>query len=119
MIKSYGMLAAGSVLSLTQLLSMFGIAVETNVMLWEITHMWVAPILFGITGLVLWYAYDVAYTNCQDGAFANQADACSLQDAIESEMLEDAVMELSFGATMMEAYEGWMHAQFMAAPAET
>lgn len=98
---------------------MFGVTVETNVMLWEVTHMWVAPILFGIVGILHFLAYDTAYANCQDGTFANQADACSLQSAIETEMLEHSVMELSFGATMMEAYEGWMHAQFMAAPAET
>lgn len=113
------MLAAGSVLTITQLLSMFGVAVETNVMLWEVIHMWVAPILFGSVGIMAFLGYDKAYANCQDGAFANQSDACDLQDAIESEMLHHSVMELSFGATMMEAYEGWMHAQFMAAPAET
>jgi len=34
-------------------------------------------------------------------------------------MLWHAVKELSMGAALMESYEGWMQAQFMALPEET
>merc|ERR1711983_768050 len=71
MISQYGLLAAGSVLTITQLLSMFGIAVETNVMLWHMTMMWVAPILSGVVGMMAWWGYDQAHLNCEDAGYAN------------------------------------------------
>jgi len=71
MIAQYGLLAAGSVLTITQLLSMFGVAVETNVMLWHMATMWISPILFGAVGMMAWWAYDQAYVNCEDSGYAN------------------------------------------------
>jgi len=112
------MLSVGAVLSITQLLSMFGVAVETNVMLWNITMMYLAPVLSGVVGLLAWWGYDQAYTNCADDGYANQADACSVQESIEWEMLAHSVMELEFGMTLWESYEGWMMAQFMKLPME-
>merc|ERR1712223_3617 len=86
-IGMWGLMAAGSVLSITQLLSMFGVAVETNVMLWEMIHMWVAPILSMTVGALAFWAYDQAYVNCNDTDFARQSDACTVQETVESEML--------------------------------
>merc|ERR1711994_304147 len=43
----------------------------------------------------------------------------TMQDTIEGDMLWHAVAELSMGAALMESYEGWMQAQFMALPVET
>lgn len=40
-------------------------------------------------------------------------------DTIEGDMLWQAVGELAMGAALMESYEGWMQAQFMALPEET
>merc|ERR1712217_225860 len=73
-------------MGITQLLSMFGIAAEVNIMLW---------------------------------GYATNADACTMQETIEGDMLWHAVKELSMGAALMESYEGWMQAQFMALPMET
>jgi len=42
-----------------------------------------------------------------------------MMDTIEGDMLWQAVGELSMGAALMESYEGWMMAQFMALPEET
>jgi len=41
-----------------------------------------------------------------------------MMETIEGEMLMHSVMEMGWGATLMEASEGWMMAQFMALPME-
>ena len=115
-IANYSLLSIGSILSITQLLSMFGVAVETNLMLWDYATNIVAPILGAVvSGLVFW-AYDSAYQSCSVDSVAN---ACTVQAAIELEMTQCAVMELAFGAALMESAEGWMMAQFMALPEES
>merc|ERR1712062_531797 len=96
-IGMYGALSIGSILTITQLLSMFGIAAEVNVMLW---------------------GYDQAYQLC-DSDSSTYADACTMQEDIEGDMLWMAVEELAMGAALMESYEGWMMAQFMALPEES
>merc|ERR1712226_1777623 len=96
-IAQYGTLSIGAILTITQLLSMFGIAAEVNVMLW---------------------GYAQAYQLCDTDASVN-AVACIIMSDIEGDMLWHAVKELSMGAALMESYEGWMQAQFMALPEET
>merc|ERR1739844_36825 len=94
-IGQYGMLSVGAILTITQLLSMFGVAAEINVMLWGYATMLVGPLLGAVvSGLAMW-------------------------GEIEGDMLWQAVGELSMGAALMESYEGWMQAQFMALPEET
>jgi len=117
-IGQYGMLSVGAILTITQLLSMFGIAAEVNVMLWGYATMLVGPLLgAAISGIAMW-GYDQAYQLC-DADSSTNADACAIMGEIEGDMLWQAVGELSMGAALMESYEGWMQAQFMALPAET
>ena len=112
------MLGVGAILTITQLLSMFGVAAEINVMLWGYATMLVGPLLGAVvSGLAMW-GYDQAYQLC-DTDSSTYADACTMQDTIEGDMLWHAVAELSMGAALMESYEGWMQAQFMALPVET
>ena len=112
------MLGVGAILTITQLLSMFGIAAEVNVMLWGYATMLVGPLMGAVvSGLAMW-GYDQAYQLC-DADSSTNADACTMQDTIEGDMLWHAVAELSMGAALMESYEGWMQAQFMALPVET
>jgi len=112
------MLSVGAILTITQLLSMFGIAAEVNVMLWGYATMLVGPLLgAAISGIAMW-GYDQAYQLCNADSSTN-ADACTMMGEIEGDMLWHAVSELSMGAALMESYEGWMMAQFMALPEET
>ena len=112
------MLGVGAILTITQLLSMFGIAAEVNVMLWGYATMLVGPLMGAVvSGLAMW-GYDQAYQLC-DADSSTNADACTMQDTIEGDMLWHAVAELSMGAALWESYEGWMMAQFMALPVET
>lgn len=57
----YGGLAISSILMITQLLSMFGIAVSTNVMLWGYSSMFVMPLVAMAAGALKFYAYDLYY----------------------------------------------------------
>merc|ERR1712045_762240 len=117
-IGQYGMLSVGAILTITQLLSMFGVAAEINVMLWGYATMLVGPLIGAVvSGLAMW-GYDEAYQLCDTDSYTN-ADACTMQETIEGDMLWHAVKELSMGAALMESYEGWMQAQFMALPMET
>merc|ERR1712242_277712 len=80
--------------------------------------MLVGPLLGAVvSGLAMW-GYDQAYQLC-DSDSTTYADACAMQGEIEGDMLWQAVGELSMGAALMESYEGWMQAQFMALPEET
>merc|ERR1712038_1414683 len=97
---------------------MFGIAAEVNVTLWGYATMLVGPLIGAVvSGLAMW-GYDQAYQLCDTDSSTN-ADACTMQETIEGDMLWHAVAELSMGAALMESYEGWMQAQFMALPVET
>ena len=116
MIGNYGMLSIGAILTITQLLSMFGIAASTNVMLWSYSMMLVGPILGGVVeGLAAW-AYEKAYSECEAGN--SSGVSCAMQEVIEWEMLQMTVAELAKGAALWEGYEGWMQGQFMALPVE-
>ena len=117
-IGQYGMLSVGAILTITQLLSMFGVAAEINVMLWGYATMLVGPLLGAVVSGIAMWGYDQAYSLCDEDAATNE-DACDMMDTIEGDMLWQAVGELSMGAALMESYEGWMMAQFMALPEET
>merc|ERR1711990_944193 len=117
-IGMYGALSIGAILTITQLLSMFGIAAEVNVMLWGYVTMLVGPLLgAAVSGIAMW-GYDQAYQLCDTDSSVN-ADACDIMEEIEGDMLWMAVEELAMGAALMESYEGWMMAQFMALPEES
>merc|ERR1712241_528058 len=76
-IGQYGMLSVGAILTITQLLSMFGIAAEVNVMLWGYATMLVGPLLgAAISGIAMW-GYDQAYRLCNADSSTN-ADACTM-----------------------------------------
>ena len=118
LIGQYGMLSVGAILTITQLLSMFGIAAEINVMLWGYATMFVGPILGAVVSGIAMWGYDQAYQLCEADSSA-YADACNVMPVIEGDMLWQAVGELSMGAALYESYEGWMEAQFMVLPEET
>ena len=118
LIGQYGSLSIGAILTITQLLSMFGIAADINVMLWGYATMFVGPILGAVVSGIAMWGYDQAYQLC-DSDSSTYADACTMQEDIEGDMLWMAVEELAMGAALMESYEGWMMAQFMALPEES
>jgi len=113
MIEQYAGLSLAGILTISQLLSMFGVGASVNMMLWGYSTMLVMPLVMGVTEMMRWAGYDAAYVICQDSGSADQATGCTVQETLESEMLMCAVKEIGHGIALMEASESWMHAQFM------
>jgi len=85
LIGSYGGLSFFAVASVTQILSMVGIAVPINILVWEWGAFIILPILGAWTSAALWWAYDQAYT-VKIGTDATKAAAASaLMGTIENE----------------------------------
>merc|ERR1712079_660989 len=93
LIEGYASLSIAGILTISQLLSMFGVGASVNMMLWA--------------------GYDAAYVICQDSSSADQATGCTVQETLETEMLMCAVKEIGHGIALAESYESFMHAQFM------
>merc|ERR1712113_172985 len=107
-IGQYGMLSVGAILTITQLLSMFGVAAEINVMLWGYATMLVGPLLGAVvSGLAMW-GYDQAYQLC-DADSSTNADACSMMDTIEE--TQKAWMEEHMKEEMMKKEHMMMKAK--------
>jgi hypothetical protein len=106
-------LVLGGVLTISQLLSMFGVGASVNMMMWGYSTMLVFPLVMGVSEMMRWAAYDKAYQVCQDSSDAAQSTGCDLQETVETEMLYGAVKEIGTGIALYEASEEWMHAQFM------
>ena len=60
-ISMYGGLALSSILMITQLLSMFGVAANINVMVWSWTIMLVMPLIGLVAGGLKLTAYELFY----------------------------------------------------------
>merc|ERR1712079_742103 len=95
-------LVLGGVLTISQLLSMFGVGASVNMMMWGYSTMLVFPLVMGVSEMMRWYAYDKAYQICQDSSSADQSTGCSLQETIETEMLYCAVKEIGTGIMLAE-----------------
>merc|ERR1712060_767853 len=116
--KLYNQIGMYGAISIGSLLTMFGIAAEVNVMLWGYVTMLVGPLVgAAVSGIAMW-GYDQAYQLCDTDSSVD-ADACDIMEEIEGDMLWMAVEELAMGAALMESYEGWTMAQFMALPEES
>ena len=72
--------------TLTQLLSMLGIAAEINVMVWMYGGM-IDMVVGLVTSLVAMYAYDAYWTVSQDSGDSNQANAAIALAALEDDLL--------------------------------
>jgi len=113
LIEGYASLSIAGILTISQLLSMFGVGASVNMMLWGYSTMLVMPLVMGVTEMMRWAGYDAAYVICQDSSSADQATGCTVQETLETEMLMCAVKEIGHGIALAESYESFMHAQFM------
>jgi len=104
--------------TITQLLSMLGVAAEANVMVWMYGSL--ANSAFGLlTGLVAMYAYDAYWSVADDATSADQANAATALAALEQDMLSGTAYETAAGVALYTYRDAWMMAQFMALPKET
>ena len=104
--------------TLTQLLSMLGIAAEINVMVWMYGGM-IDMVVGLVTSLVAMYAYDAYWTVSQDSGDSNQANAAIALAKLEDDLLHVSAMSTAAGVSLYIEHEAWMMAQFMALPEET
>jgi len=122
-----------TVLSITQILSMFGIAGEINIMLWYYSIVAMMGLSM-IVEIVRMYIYDSAYTLIEAAGSetyeaTNEAGttatvvvttgAAITNLIIESEMMVDTIMESANYFALAYAYEGWMYAQVDMLPEES
>ena len=115
---NYFTIAYMGIASLTQLLSMLGIAAEINVMVWMYGSM-VDGVIALVTSLVAMYAYDAYWTVSQDSTSSNQANAATALAALEDDLLHVSASSTAAGVGLYIEHEAWMMAQFMALPKET
>ena len=116
MIGGYGMLAVFSITAITQLLSIFGIAVAVNGLVW----MW----LFGVGGMLLTATVDILLFLGYNAAYGNTSDATKAATAVtqmglyETLMLEHTIADVAMGFALFEQFDNWVAAQFAAYPEE-
>merc|ERR1739846_257825 len=118
-LNHYSHLGIMSILTVTQLLSMFGILGEINIMAWMYAEM-----LEMVIGLVLklgWmYTYEMAYqiTQDDDDTAANQTKAASVMSGVQADMTKSTVYGTAAHFALHTEHENWMYAQVMALPEE-
>jgi len=118
LIGGYGGLSFFAVASVTQILSMAGIAVPLNMLVWEWGAFMILPVLGAITSAALWYAYDQAYT-VKIGTDATKAAAASvLMGSIENEGAIMIAKDVAIAFELVTQYANWIHAQESALTAE-
>ena len=116
---NYFTIAWMGVATITQLLSMFGIGAEINVMVWlygGILNMYISF----VTGLFAMYAYELYWqlAEASTGSYGAM-DATIAFSSLELDMLARTAKETAAGFTLYMNHEAWMTAQWKAIPEET
>ena len=119
MTHHYSELAFMGVLTITQLLSMFGIAGEINIMAWMYIEMAVM-VLELILKLVNLYIIDASYNIMMDTTDTgdNRTNATAVNDGVKEGAFSSMVAATSVGLALYTQHENWMYAQVMALPEE-
>ena len=108
-----------TILTITQALSMAGIAGEINIMAWMYIEM--AEMVLGlIQKLGLMYAYETAFSVSQDADSTSDelVAAAYVMTTIKSEMVESLVYSTANHFALHTEHSNWMMAQVMALPEE-
>ena len=103
--------------ALTQLLSMFFIAVEINMMWWMQGGM-IFGMLAEVAGLVLWYLYDGYKTMCNTDSVTN-ATQCTWAATMEEDSAYAMATEAFTGVVIMQIAKDWFDGQWDMLPVET
>ena len=102
-------LAAFSVAFITQLLAIFGIANGINVMVWAVGLGGIGGLVNLVTGIMAWYAYDLAYQLTEDSStsVADLADAAIVMAAIKDDMMMSTLDGLTTELGLASVSEEW------------
>ena len=99
--------------SITQLLSMLGIAAEINLMVWMYGGM-VDMVVSLIWGLVYMYAVDAYWTDSEDTASSTAATSGNALGALEGDMVNMVALETGAAVGLYIHHKGWMMGQWNA-----
>jgi hypothetical protein len=117
----YAGLALWSVASVTQLLSLGGIAVDINLMVWGYGLGLAGSAIAMIVGMIQFYArfnaYDLYYDTTKTSTVRNAALA--VYNSVKNEELEMAAFGALVGLELLSQYRNWMSAQWKLLPEET
>ena len=117
MLHHYAHFGLMSILTVTQILSMLGIAVEINIMAWMYAEM-IEHIVQLILKVGFMVVYDQAYTimNDSSSSSADITDATEIAEEIEEHTMVMTIEETSAHLALHLEHENWMMAQVMALP---
>ena len=131
MAMRYTSLVGHSILTITQILSMAGIAADVNIMAWMYLSM-VGSVVSLLVSIVRMYVYDTAYTASEGTAvtvsYTNEAGTTSngtntvgadlTMDGIEADIMSETIMGTAAMLSLYKENKNWMMAQWEALPAE-
>ena len=103
--------------SLTQILSMFFIAVEINMMWWMEAGM-IFAMLFEVASLAMWYFYDGYKVLCNTDSVTN-ATQCGYASQMEEDSAYAMATEAFTGVVMMQISKDWFDGQWDMLPIDT
>ena len=108
-IGGYFWLGAFSVAFITQLLAIFGIANGINVMVWAVGLGGIGGLVNLVTGIMSWYAYDLAYQLTEDSSTsaADLLDAAVVMAAIKDDVMMSTLDGLTTELGLASVSEEW------------
>ena len=117
MFLSYGSSAFWTVGALTQILSMFFIAVEINLMWWMEIGMFIG-LAMEAASLFLWYLYDGYKVLCNTDSATN-ATQCAWAAQLEEDSAFAMASEAFTGVVIMQLSKDWFDGQWDMLPIDT
>ena len=131
MAMRYTSLVGHSILTITQILSMAGIAADVNIMAWMYLSM-VGSVVALLVSIVRMYVYDQAYTastativmsdyTLDDGTVtsaSSQFASALVLEGIEADIMSETIMGTAAMLSLYKENKNWMMAQWEALPAE-
>ena len=99
--------------SITQLLSMLGIAAEINLMVWMYGGM-VDMVVSLIWGLVAMYAVDAYWSDSENTGSSTQANSGNAKGYLEDDMMNMVALETGAAVGLYIHHKGWMMGQWNA-----
>ena len=106
-------------LTVTQILSMVGVAGEINIMAWMYMEM-LEMVLGLVVKLMRMYVYESAYSTVNDtsASSADQTKAGTVMSEVMGEMTETLIEHTASHLALHVEHENWMHGQVMMLPEE-
>jgi len=115
LLQDYSFLVLGGVAFITQLLSMFGIANEINLLVWMWGMGFVGMLVEAVAGFMLFYSYDEAYKLTLSDDAEDNSYGTGIMGALQMDALVWAVDSIMIELGIMMQMESWYKYQMRAA----